>query len=190
MFIQNPNTNRARVRYKRYEDCYLNYVNLSVDSMDSLANYSQLSLVSSLNIEEHRRLMLLASDECEPYTYYPDVGYKARCKYPKHPDDQWVYVLAMATKTSTNPDRAVEKVRTYRLSNIPEELREPNRLMEWHKMAVQAPALRFLDRLSKKSQQKLLMLKMLEPGVYLEGHGFVLTSLWDPKGVRRYYIEE
>ena len=48
----------------------------------------------------------------------------------------------------------------------------------------------FLDRLSKKEQHQVMMLKMMEPLVYLEGCGLVHVYGWMyDRGRRHYFLE-
>ena len=79
--------------------------------MQNWASYSQLAYLSSMNQEGQRRLYELGSSACEPYVYYPGLGFKTFYKGRSRAcaEDNMVYVVEYTSMKSL-ADPARERV--------------------------------------------------------------------------------
>ena len=190
MYIFKTSEGRARVRYKKSHSAYISAVNLTPDRMEYEANYSHLSYVDSLNEENKRRLFLLGGDDYAPYTYYPGVGFKVPyTKKKRRREDDMVFVVECMDRRSLQPERETVYVARYSREDATDGGTREDSLSHSVPFLAGIATFRkvFLDRLSKKEQHQVMMLKLMEPMIYLEGCG--LVHYYGGWGRKRYFLE-
>ena len=191
MYILKTSEGRAKVRYKKSHSAYISAVNLTPDRMEYEANYSHLSYVDSLNEENKRRLFLLSGNDYAPYTYYPGIGFKVPyTKKKRRREDDMVFVVECMDRRSLQPERETVYVARYSREYATYGVAREDSLSHSVPFMAGRATFRkvFLDRLSKKEQHQVMMLKLMEPLIYLEGCGLVHAYSYD-RGRRHYFLE-
>lgn len=182
-------TLRETVRYKLYfnsiEEGWFRKHMESAKGMYMLANYSQPCYTDLLNKENKRRLEVLR-DESVPYdTYIENVGCKVRYKYAKNtPEHDTVFIIDGVRKRTEQKEatgRVTMPIRRVRLDKITMSMWKAGQ--GYVKLTVDEafveharyyyPNEVFIDRLTKKENDKLSMLLLMPPDVYLAGVGCV-----------------
>ena len=198
MYIFKTSEGRAKVRYKKVHSAYISALDLTQKRMEDEANYSTLCYVDSLNEENKRRLFLLSGDDYAPYTYYPGVGFKVPYTKKRRwlengkplEEDDTVFVVECVDIKSLQPERETVYVARYSREDATELLPEVKNSLS-HSVPFLAGRATFrkvfLDRLSKKEQHQVMMLKLMEPMIYLEGCG--LVRVYGGWGRRHYFLE-
>ena len=201
MYIYTANDQRPMVRYKALNASYLGRNKTILPSnpdqhkaMQNLASYSQLAYLSSMNQEGQRRLYELGSSACEPYVYYPGLGfktfYKGRSKACA--EDNMVYVVEYASmKSLADPARERIFLSRYRRAVVERANYWPHqelsfaekleRIARWEQYREV-----FVDRLKKAEIAKLHMMTLMPANRYLEGFGLVFERT---EGDRKYFME-
>ena len=200
MYIYTANDQRPMVRYKAINASYLGRNKTILPSnpdqhkaMQNFASYSQLAYLSSMNQEGQRRLYELGSSACEPYVYYPGLGFKTFYKGRSRAcaEDNMVYVVEyVSMKSLADPAReriflsrykreAVEKANYW-----PQELSFTDKLERLARYDQYREV--FVDRLKKSEQAKLSMMALMPVNKYLEGFGLVFART---DGERKYFME-
>ena len=200
MYIYTANDQRPMVRYKAINASYLGRNKTILPSnpdqhkaMQNFASYSQLAYLSSMNQEGQRRLYELGSSACEPYVYYPGLGFKTFYKGRSRAcaEDNMVYVVEyVSMKSLADPAReriflsrfkreAVEKANYW-----PQELSFTDKLERLARYDQYREV--FVDRLKKSEQAKLSMMALMPVNKYLEGFGMVFART---EGERKYFME-
>ena len=202
MYIHTANDQRPMVRYKAINASYLGRNKTILPSnpdqhkaMQNFASYSQLAYLSSMNQEGQRRLYELGSSACEPYVYYPGLGFKTFYKGRSRAcaEDNMVYVVEYASMKSL-ADPARERIFLSRFKR--EEVEKANywaphqqlsfaekleRIARWEQYREV-----FVDRLKKAEIAKLHMMTLMPANKYLEGFGLVFART---DGERKYFME-
>lgn len=202
MYIHTANDQRPMVRYKAVNAGYMtrnkNITATPPDPsiMQNWASYSKLSYLSSMNQEGQRRLYELGSSACEPYVYYPGLGFKTFYKGRSRAcaEDNMVYVVEYASmKSLADPAReriflsrftreGIEHTNVYyggsKTLTFEEKL---ERIARWEPYREV-----FVDRLKKAEQGKLSMMALMPANRYLEGFGLVFERT---EGDRKYFME-
>ena len=203
MYIYTANDQRPMVRYKAINASYLGRNKTILPSnpdqhkaMQNFASYSQLAYLSSMNQEGQRRLYELGSSACEPYVYYPGLGfktfYKGRSKACA--EDNMVYVVEYASmKSLADPARervflsrytreGIEHTNVYYAGSKALTFEEKlERIARWEPYREV-----FVDRLKKAEIAKLHMMTLMPANRYLEGFGLVFART---EGERKYFME-
>ena len=133
---------------------------------------------------------MLGGDDYAPYTYYPGVGFKVPyTKKKRRREDDMVFVVECMDRRSLQPERETVYVARYSREYATYGVAREDSLSHSVPFMAGRATFRkvFLDRLSKKEQHQVMMLKLMEPMRYLEGCGLVHT--YGGWGHRHYFLE-
>ena len=201
MYIYTANDQRPMVRYKAINASYLGRNKTILPSnpdqhkaMQNFASYSQLAYLSSMNQEGQRRLYELGSSACEPYVYYPGLGFKTFYKGRSRAcaEDNMVYVVEYTSMKSL-ADPARERIFLSRFKReevekanywIHQQLSFTDKLERIARWEIYREV--FVDRLKKAEIAKLHMMTLMPANRYLEGFGMVFERT---EGDRKYFME-
>mgnify|MGYP003350828942 FL=1 len=200
MYIYTANDQRPMVRYKAINASYLGRNKTILPSnpdqhkaMQNFASYSQLAYLSSMNQEGQRRLYELGSSACEPYVYYPGLGFKTFYKGRSRAcaEDNMVYVVEYASmKSLADPARERIFLSRFKREEVekanywPQELSFTDKLERLARYDQYREV--FVDRLKKAEIAKLHMMTLMPANRYLEGFGMVFERT---EGDRKYFME-
>ena len=127
-----------------------------------------------------------------PYdTMIPDVGYKTR--HARTKEDVYVLQVSMREGIGRDASREQDYVKIIKTFNTDFHLIKPTRDLAFKNTCMKRDApWRYLDTLTKKQKQALIMLRIAPPGTYIEGIGVTLIrrrGVWNPEKSQHDWIE-